>query len=89
MKMLSEPHKRRIAVARFKAERARALADDPTPLRRARLNAGMSADALCALAFVSRRTLNRAEREGAQSVSPATQRRLASALGCRVADLLS
>lgn len=87
---MHEPHRRRIAVARFGQERTAALAANPTRLRAARLNhdgAGMSADALCALAFVSRRTLMKAERDPS-SVSAATLRRLAAALDVRVSEIV-
>jgi DNA-binding XRE family transcriptional regulator len=85
----SETHRRRNAVARFEQERAAALADpDCTQLKRARLTfegAGISAQALAIMAGVSRYTIRKAER--GDHVSPATLRRLATALNVRVADI--
>ncbi len=76
-------HRRRIAVARFQQARARALASDPSPLKRARLTAdggaGMTAAALAGLSGVSRQTITKAEREPG-SVSRGTLRRLAATL---------
>lgn len=79
----------KIAVARARQERDRALAADASPLRAARLNfngAGMTTLALARLANVSRDTIRRAEADPS-SVSLATLRRLAAALDCRVRDI--
>jgi DNA-binding XRE family transcriptional regulator len=81
--MMREVHRRRIAVARFQRERARALAADPSPLKRARLmaddGAGMTAAALAGMSGVSRQTITKAERCPG-SVSRGTLRRLAATL---------
>jgi hypothetical protein len=86
----TDAQRRRIAVGRFTGERGRALADSPSALRRARLNfegAGMSTAALVALSGISRETLRKAEADPS-SVSAATLRRLASALGVPTATVL-
>lgn len=59
------------------------LASNPSPLRRARLEANMSQRALAILASVSRDALSRAE-GGDARVSLATWRRIAAALGVSV-----
>lgn len=80
---MREVHRRRIALTRFNGERARALAADPSPLKRARLTAnggaGMTATALAGLSGVSRQTIVKAERDPG-SVSRGTLRRLAATL---------
>ena len=81
-----DAHRRRIAVARFRQEAARALATDPPALKRARLEVPMTQAALCALAGVSRDTLRRAE-GGDSRVSPRTWHRLAVTLGVRAKDI--
>jgi DNA-binding XRE family transcriptional regulator len=77
-----EVHRQRIAVSRFKAARARALAADPSPLKRARLTFegdGMTGAALAGMSGVSRQTIVKAERDPS-SVSRGTLRRLAATL---------
>lgn len=85
----SEAHHRRIATTRQQQEAARQLAaNDITPARRARLAAGMSQRTLSTVAQVSRDTVARAEDPArAGSVSAASWRRLAHALGCSPDDL--
>lgn len=79
----SEPHRRRNSVARFEADRDRALADPATtPLKRARLTFegdGISTRALSILSGVSRESIRKAERDPG-SVSTSTLRRLAATL---------
>jgi DNA-binding XRE family transcriptional regulator len=83
----TEAHHRRVAVARMAQERARTMADpDASPLRRARMRANASQRALSILAGCSRDAVSRAER-GDDRVSLATWRRLATALGCDVAEI--
>src|SRR3954470_7355396 len=85
----TQTHRRRYVVARFEQERAAALRDPHcTRLKRARLTfegAGIGTQALAILSGLSRETIRRAER--GDQVSPATLRRLASALNVSVADI--
>jgi hypothetical protein len=85
----SEAHQRRVAAARFEADRRRALSGDITPLKRARLTAdggrGMTVAALSILADVSEFTIAAGER--GRPLSPRIRRKLARALDCPPEDI--
>jgi transcriptional regulator with XRE-family HTH domain len=63
------------------------LPQDPTRLRRKRIEAGLSQPNLAAKAGVSRSTVYRAE-AGLCPTEAETLRRLAAALACEIADLM-
>lgn len=83
---ITDAHRRRISVARFEAEAEKALARDPSPLRRARLAARMTQRALSVLSGVSLDAVRRCE-QGDPRVSARTLNRLANALGVSVSHI--
>lgn len=81
-----EAHRRRIAVSRFEQEADRALRDNPSPLRRKRLEAPMTVAAAANLAGISRDTWRRAEASDPR-VSTRTWSRIGNVFGCLPRDL--
>ena len=79
--------RRKLAKAQFEAHKRKALQAGVSPLRRARLEAGLTLDEAAKRAHVSERTFQRAECSP-ESVSPASFARICASLKLAPAALL-